>query len=70
MTIFMAHRAIPIIAFPQVRTIYIYIYIYVCATCMSIYALYAWCVKEHALELYRPAERKLLVAYVETGTNS
>ena len=29
-----------------------------------------WCIIERVLELYRPAERKLLVAYVETGTNS
>ena len=25
---------------------------------------------ERTLEIYRPAKRKLLVAYVETGTNS
>ena len=28
-TFFMARRAIPMIAFPRVRTIYIYIYIYI-----------------------------------------
>ena len=30
----------------------------------------AWDIIECALKLYRPAGRKLLVAYIETGTNS
>ena len=47
--IFMAHKAIPIIPFPQVRTIYIYIYIYihihiyiyVCVTCVSMRCIHS-----------------------------
>ena len=40
--LFMARKAIPIIAFPRVQTIYIYIYIYihVCLCHLREYALY------------------------------
>ena len=37
--VFMARRAIPMIAFPQVRTIYMYIYIYILVSLRE-YALY------------------------------
>ena len=78
----MARRAIPMIAFPRVRSMFIYIFMFVSLTQVCI----VYVVKEvtsfrgarsgiieRALELYRAAERKLLVAllaYVETGTNS
>ena len=41
-TFFMAHRAIPMIAFPQVRTIYIYIYIFIFLCHLREYALYTY----------------------------
>ena len=80
----MAHRAITINAFSQVRTIYTLLYMFVSFTCMWVCIVYVvkeccvflggsvnnwgWHTEEHALELYRPAER--CVGFVETGTNS
>ena len=40
LVIIMARRAIPMIAFPRVRTIYIYIYIYIFLCHLREYALY------------------------------
>ena len=46
MTLIMAHRAIPIIAFPRVRCMFIYIFIFLCH--LREYALYTYIVKEVA----------------------
>ena len=44
----MAHRAIPMIAFPRARTIYIYIYIFICL-CPLVQVCVVYVVKEVTL---------------------
>ena len=69
----MAYRAIPMMDFHRVN-----IYLLVCVTCVeyivkdvasfqSLGQLMSIVHKRTALKLYRPAGRKLLVAYVETA---
>ena len=89
--IVMACRAIPMIAFPRVRTIYLFIYLFIFIfLCLLTRVYIVYVVKEvasfqglgqlmgvvrnrtraRALQTSRKKERKMLVVYVETGTNS
>ena len=73
----MAHRAIPIFAYPQVRCTCMFT-VQACVT-ITLYMLRKLCYSERAwlingmarpLELYRPAGRTLLVAYIETSCSA
>ena len=81
--LFMAHKAIPIVAFHMVGIYNNYIFlrhdtihvVYIVKEVASFWEggsvnEWVWCVIEQALELYRPVGSKLLVVYIENGSTS